>query len=198
MAPLTALDILVILLVGLGGLMGVMRGFVTEVLSLLAWVAAVLALRLFYEPVRDWAEGFVGTPSGAAALSFFGLFLVTYILFKILAGRLGARTRTSVVGIFDRALGLGFGALKGLIVASLLFLAVNLGFETIWGKDETRPEWMTASRTYPLMRLSSRLIVDFVEQRRHVGEEKDAPVGYDQEERRDLNELLDATNAFAT
>mgnify|MGYP003575627945 CR=1 FL=1 len=197
MEPLTALDILVILLVGLGGLMGVMRGFVTEVLSLLAWVAAVMALRLFYEPVRDWAVEIVGTPSGGAALSFAGLFLVTFIVFKILAGRLGARTRASVIGPFDRALGLGFGALKGLLVGSLLFLAVNLGFETIWGKDEARPEWMTASRTYPLMRMSSRLIVDFVEERRHA-DEKDAPVGYDREERQDLNELLDATNAFAT
>jgi hypothetical protein len=56
---------------------------------------------------------------------------------------------------------------------------------------------MTASRTYPLLRLSSRLIVDFVEQRRHTGEDR-PPVGYDQEERRDLNELLDATNAFGT
>src|SRR3546814_15054364 len=68
--------------------------------------------------------------------------------------------------LIDRVLGGGFGALKGLIVASLLFLAVNLGYEMLWGNDEPRPDWIEAGRTYPLLKLSSRLIVDFVEERR--------------------------------
>src|SRR3546814_16235835 len=57
--------------------------------------------------------------------------------------------------LIDRVLGGGFGALKGLIVASLLFLAVNLGYEMLWGNDEPRPDWIEAGRTYPLLKLSS-------------------------------------------
>lgn len=200
MAPLTALDIAVILLVGLCAVMGLVRGFVSEVLGLLAWVAAVMALRLFYTPVSDWTATVVESPSGAAILAFASIFLVTFVLFRVVGSRLGARTRQSIVGPFDRVLGLGFGAVKGLIVASLVFLALNLGFETLEGRDAARPEWMAASRTYPLLRLSSRLIVDFVEQQRHGegADGPDAPAGYDREDRQDLNELLDAANAFST
>lgn len=160
------MDIIVLLLVGGGIVLGIIRGFVTEVLLLMAWVAAVMALRLFYSPVSDWATIKTGTEAGGAVLAFAGLFLGAFILFKVIASQLGSRTRQSVVGPVDRLLGGGFGAVKGLICASLLFLAVNLACDVVWGKDEPRPDWIAAGRTYPLIKLSSRLIVDFVEERR--------------------------------
>lgn len=222
---LTAMDIIVLLLVGGGLVFGVMRGFVTEVLSLLAWVAAVMALRLFYTPASVWAAHATGTEAGGAVLAFAGLFFGAFILFRIIASQLGGRTRQSVVGPIDRILGGGFGALKGLIGASLLFLAVNLGYDVIWGKDEPRPEWLAAGRTYPLLKLSSRLIVDFVEERRNDADaesadegqkrhsraegsqkrgkaERKAPAdgskGYTPRQRHELDELLDAANALDT
>ena len=39
-----------------------------------------------------------------------------------------------MVGPVDRVLGAGFGALKGLIGATLLYLGVNLVYDTIWGR----------------------------------------------------------------
>ena len=43
---MTALDIFVIILLGGGALLGFVRGFVHEVLTLFAWVAAILAVLL--------------------------------------------------------------------------------------------------------------------------------------------------------
>ena len=37
---------------------------------------------------------------------------------------------------------------------------------TVYGPQAERPEWMTASRTYPLLNASGRGIVDWVEARR--------------------------------
>ena len=48
-AIMTALDIFVILLLGGGALIGFVRGFVHEVLSLFAWIAAIAALKLFHD-----------------------------------------------------------------------------------------------------------------------------------------------------
>eukprot|EP01037_Dinobryon_pediforme_P035103 gene35103-41336_t len=45
---LTALDILVLLAIGGAATLGLVRGFVTEVLSLFAWVAIVFAVKLFH------------------------------------------------------------------------------------------------------------------------------------------------------
>src|SRR5690606_40630356 len=61
---LTALDIVVLLLVGAGLVTGFLRGFVAELLSLGAWIAAIVALRYLHRPVSLWLEGPIGTVSG--------------------------------------------------------------------------------------------------------------------------------------
>ena len=186
---MTAFDIVVLLMIGLAALAGVLRGFVTEILSLIAWVAGVAALRLFYEPGAAMAAEWTGTETGGAILAFVLIFLIAFIGFRLIARTLGERTRKSVIGPIDRVLGLGFGAIKGLIGASLLFLLVNLFFDVVWGAAEAKPEWLRSARTYPLLKLSSQAIVDWVEERRaDTGPE--APVGYDDEQRSELDELL--------
>jgi membrane protein required for colicin V production len=163
---LTALDILVVLLVGAGLVLGWLRGFVSEILSLFAWFLAIIALRYLHEPVRDLLIGPVGTVSGASVLAFALVFGLVFLGGKLASRRLGGRVRNSVVGPLDRVLGAGFGALKGLILATLLFLALNLVYDTIWGRAAIRPEWMSKSRTYDLLESSGATIVDLVEARR--------------------------------
>jgi membrane protein required for colicin V production len=173
MAALTALDIVVLLLILLGGLAGLARGFVTEVLSLLAWVAAFFAVRLLYPAGEKLALRVTHTESGAAILAFAVIFLTTFIAFRMVAAELGDRTRSSVVGPVDRVLGLGFGAFKGLLFAAVIWLVLGLGFDTMQS-DAPRPAWLTASRTAPLLTVTSKAMVDFVEKRRHPVADADA------------------------
>ncbi|PWG03584.1 CvpA family protein [Sphingosinicella humi] len=170
---MTALDILVLLMVGGGLVFGFLRGFVWEVLSLFAWVGAIIALKLFHEPVAAYLTESVGTESGAAVLAFALVFGLVFIIGKLLARRIGRATRNSIVGPVDRVLGGGFGVLKGLIGATLLFLAANLVYDFFYTTRGARPDWMLASRTYPLLNASGRAIVDFVETRR-AGEDEEA------------------------
>jgi len=163
---LTSLDVIVLLLVAGAALLGLKRGFVTEVLSLFAWVAIVAALKLFHIALAAKLTGVVGTVSGAAVAAFAIIVGVTYLGGKMVANAIGARTRTSVLGPVDRALGFGFGALKGLILASLGFLLVALVVDTVGGGPSRRPVWMTQSRTYPLLNATSAGIADFVDRRR--------------------------------
>ena len=163
---LTALDVVVLLLIVLGGMAGFARGFVTEVLSLLAWVAAIFAVRLLYPAGQRLAFHLTHTDSGAAILAFVVIFLVTFIAFRMIAAELGDRTRSSIVGPVDRVLGLGFGAFKGLLFAAVIWLVLGLGFDTM-DAGGPRPEWLTATRTAPLLEVTSRAMVDFVEKRRH-------------------------------
>jgi membrane protein required for colicin V production len=174
---LTALDIIVVLLVGAGLVFGWLRGFVAEVLSLLAWFLAIMALRYLHEPVRDLLVGPIGTVSGAAVLAFAIVFGLVFTGGKLASRRMGRRVRDSVVGPADRLLGAGFGALKGLIGATILYLAASLVFDTIWGRAAERPEWMTASRTYPLLQSSGTTIVDLVEARRGPAAETNESAG---------------------
>ena len=163
---LTALDIIVVLLVGAGLVFGFLRGFVAEVLSLLAWFLAIVALHYLYEPVKAFLVGPIGTDAGAAVLSFALVFGIVFLGGKLASRRLGTRVRQSVVGPVDRVLGAGFGALKGLIGATLLYLLLSLVYDTIWGRAAERPEWMSESRTYQLLDSSGETIVDLVEAQR--------------------------------
>src|SRR5919106_5031574 len=169
---MSALDIFVILLLGGGALIGFARGLVHEMLSLAAWVVAIVMLRLFHTPISASLTGAVGGATAAAVLAFVVLFLPSFLFMKLLARSLGKRSRRSVLGPFDRVLGGGFGMVKGLLAATLFFLMANLATDLIYGPEAQRPEWMRNSRTYPLLNASGRAVVDWVETRRKSSSER--------------------------
>jgi membrane protein required for colicin V production len=166
---MTALDVFVFLLLIGGGAIGFVRGFVHEVISLLAWVVGIAMLKLFHKQLWSGIENSLHTSVAAAAvLAFALLFVPSFLIVKLVARTLGGRTRRhAVLGPFDRVLGGGFGALKGLLGATLFFLLANLATDMVYGPQADRPEWMTRSRTYPLLNASGRAIVDWVQARRH-------------------------------
>nr|WP_317892078.1 CvpA family protein [uncultured Sphingomonas sp.] len=163
---LTALDIVVLLIVGGAALLGLKRGFVTEVLSLMAWIFVVFAIKLFHTPVSAALVGVIGTSAGAATLAFALIAGIVYFLGRLVANGVGSRTRTSILGPVDRALGFGFGAVKGLVLCSLAFLLLVLVIDTIAGGPKHRPDWVTQSRTYALLDSTSASIADIVYRRR--------------------------------
>src|ERR1044072_8428959 len=160
---LTALDIIVILLVSAGLVVGWLRGFVAELLSLIAWFLAIVALRYLHEPLRDLLVGPVAPVAGADVLAFAIVFGLVFLAGKLASRRLGARGRNSVVGPVDRLLGAGFGALEGVVGGAVLFLVASLVYDTIWSRAAPRPDWMAQSRTYPLLPSSRAMMIDLVE-----------------------------------
>ncbi|HEX5238374.1 MAG TPA: CvpA family protein [Sphingomicrobium sp.] len=165
---MTALDVFVFLLLIGGGAVGFVRGFVHEIISLLAWIVAIVVLKLFHGQLWSGLENTFGSsPAAAAVLAFAILFIPSFVLVKVLARTLGGRTRRhAVLGPFDRVLGAGFGLLKGLLGATLFFLLANLATDMVYGPQADRPAWMAKSRTYPLLNASGRAIVDWVQARR--------------------------------
>ena len=163
---LTGLDIVVLIAIGGAALLGAWRGFVTEVLALMVFVVMVVALKLLHTPLASVLAGPVGTAQGAAVLAFAILAGVTYFGGRMVANALGSRARSSFLGPVDRALGFGFGALKGLILASLAFLLLVLVVDTVGGGPSKRPQWIVTSMTYPLLDKTSAFVADFVDRRR--------------------------------
>ena len=165
---MTALDIIVFFALGFGAVFGFMRGFVHEILSLIAWVMVIFAVRFLHAPVVEYLTAPVGSQSGAAVLAFLLVGIITYMLGRWLARELGKRTRQSILGPVDRVLGFGFGAVKGLIGSTLLFLLAVLVFDTIYGVDRGRPDWIARARTYALMNASGDAMSEFVRARQEA------------------------------
>lgn len=162
---MTGFDIIVLVIVGVAAVGGFLRGFVQEILSLLSWILAVFAIRFLHTDLYTAIEPYIGTESGAAVLAFVLLLLIPYAAMKLIAGRLGEASRTSLLGPIDRVLGFGFGAIKGAIIVVLAFSVLVLGYDTIWGV-QGRPNWISTARTYPIVNAASDELVELIDSRR--------------------------------
>ncbi|WP_188236281.1 CvpA family protein [Sphingopyxis sp. LK2115] len=173
MGSLTALDMIVLTLVGGSAVLGFMRGLVQEVTTLLAWVLAIAAVYFFHAPVTDLTSGWVGTGGAAAVLAFVLLFGGIFALAKWGSRAMGRRSRASIVGGFDRGLGAGFGAIKGLLIATIGFMLLTMLYDIGYG-TAPRPEWMTASRTYPALSASGAAMSKVIAERRAEARDAEA------------------------
>ncbi|MBC7520309.1 MAG: CvpA family protein [Sandarakinorhabdus sp.] len=167
MDQFTAFDIVAMLLVAVAALAGLARGFVGEVVSLLAWAAGILAVRYGFGFAKPYALRVAGDDAGAAILAFVLLFIGAFIAVRVLGGQVSRGAKNSIIGPVDRVLGLGFGAAKGVLAAALLFLVTNLAFDTI-DPGEPSPPWITKARTAPTLAMISKVLVDFVEKHQRL------------------------------
>ena len=79
---MTALDIIVLFLLGGGAIFGFLRGFVQEALSMITWVLIIFAVRLFHAPATAALTEAVSSGSGAAVAAFLAIVIVIYALGK--------------------------------------------------------------------------------------------------------------------
>ena len=163
---MTGFDYIVLLIVGVAAIGGFLRGFVEEILSLCAWAASVMAIRFLHEPLTAYLAQQVSNDTGAGVLAFTILLLLPYFAVRIVAQRMGAASRTSLLGPIDRVLGFGFGAIKGLIIVVFGFSILVLGYDVVWG-PEGRPTWISQARTYPFINSASEALVTLIAERRH-------------------------------
>ncbi len=170
---MTALDIFVLVLMGGGAIFGFLRGFVQEILSLIAWILIIIGVRFLHAPVTDFLVSPIGSESGASVLAFAAIVIVTYALGRWVAKSIGSKSRKSLLGPVDRVLGFGFGMIKGLIGATLAYLLVILVYDGVYGAAVERPLWLSESRTYPLLNASGKAMIQFIDERREIADDTD-------------------------
>ncbi|MGD9812265.1 MAG: CvpA family protein [Sphingobium sp.] len=170
---MNALDFALLLLMGWMALRGYMRGFVEEILSLVAWIVAIMAVRLFLAPVTDLAGIWLGASALTSILVFILFFAISFFVGRAAAKWVGNRTRASFMGPIDSVLGFGFGAVKGLMIAALAFLTFNLVYGLFAGERGERPEWMTRARSYPLLSASAETLSQIVRDRDQLEKAED-------------------------
>jgi len=135
----TWFDFAALAVVGLSGVMAFARGLIREVFSIIAFIGAAIGAVFFADLLRPLVERF--TPlSGALASVAAGLliFLIVFIAITVIASSLAKRTHQSTeIGSFDRAAGLAFGALRGVVVVGLFVLLIRQGD----ADAAQRPQW---------------------------------------------------------
>ncbi len=157
---LNGFDWLVVVLVAIPALLGMMRGFTREAISLAAWVLAAVVVHFFHKPATLWLAPRVSGESWAAIIAFIGLFFGVVFVARIIASLAGGAARRSSLSPIDRLLGLGFGGLKGVILASVAFLLVQ--FTSVFDAERQPPDWLLNSRSAPLLAMTSGAMVGWV------------------------------------
>ena len=141
-------DYAILAVVAISVLVGVLRGFIKEVFSLLVWAAAFLVAYQFGGDVAAMMEDAVSLPSARSAMGFTGLFVAVLLVGGLLNYLLGRLVESTGLSGTDRLLGGAFGAARGLgLVVAVLLVA---GFTPI-PADPWWQESRSIARLMPLV-----------------------------------------------
>ncbi len=105
---------------------GLWRGLVFEILSLVGWVAAYVAAQALVSMVAPLLP--IGTPGGALnqGVTFAILFVFALIIWALLSRLLRMVIHATPLQAVDRVLGAGFGLLRGALLLLVMAIVVTL------------------------------------------------------------------------
>lgn len=150
---MTMFDLIALVVLAVSALVGLIRGFVREVVTVVAFVvaaaAAIFGLRFTGPLARDAID-----PDWAGSiLAVLVVFAAVYLLVRVAAGAATRGVHRSSLGSIDRAAGFGIGLLRGLVVLGVFHLLFNL----VTPADRV-PAWVQDSWMYPVAGQSGRVL----------------------------------------
>lgn len=141
---MTVLDYILIAIVALSTAIGLMRGLVSEVIALVAWVLAFVVARQFGGDVATLLPASLQDPGARMACGFALAFIAVLLLCGALRWLLRSLIKASGLDFPDRVLGGLFGLTRAAFI--LLLIVVGAAFtpapEQAW--------WRSAALTPPL------------------------------------------------
>ena len=119
-------DGIVTIVISLSALISWIRGFIREILSLLAWVGAFIVALTFSHRLADLLAAYIKTPSVRTIIASALLFIVTFMLISLINfGSTFLINRVGLSGV-DRVCGAFLGIGRGVLVVSLMLLLTKL------------------------------------------------------------------------
>jgi membrane protein required for colicin V production len=120
-------DLVILAVIIFSAIISFMRGFSREAMSLGTWLLAITVTLVYTSrfsvllPIDT-----VQSPQARATISALSLFVGTLFMGGIINWVFERIMSRSTIGKWDRAVGVGFGIVRGVVIVSLLVLAANL------------------------------------------------------------------------
>ncbi|HSB97310.1 MAG TPA: CvpA family protein [Spongiibacteraceae bacterium] len=109
-------DWTIVAILGVSCVLSLLRGFVREALSMVAWILATFVAIAFHERLAAVFSKWIDTPSLRLIMAFATLFVLTLLVGAIVNKLLGTLIAASGLGGLDRLLGTVFGLTRGLLI----------------------------------------------------------------------------------
>lgn len=148
MNSLPIADLLVSAVIAACIVLSAMRGVIAEAGSMVAWVVAFFFAKLFAASFAEIAFASFQPRLFALALSFISLFILACLIQKILRSLLTGAVSAVGLGFANRILGGVFGALKGILIITLLVMLASktdLPDTEEWRQSYTVPFFVSLS-----------------------------------------------------
>jgi len=118
-------DILIIVILGYSLVRGLFRGLVKEVSSIVGVLGGFYAAYTYYSVLADLLARFIHDKSYLNILSFLIIFCGVLIAVGVLGVIIKYLLNIAFLGWIDRVGGVVFGALKGVLIVSILFITLT-------------------------------------------------------------------------
>lgn len=141
------IDIAIIGLILLSAVISIFRGFVREVLSLVAWVAAFYVALRFSGKAAEYLTPYIGIESLRMGTAFLGIFFIVLILFSLLNYVIARLVDSTGLSGTDRFLGVIFGLARGAAIIIIMVMLAELtpvAANKSWQKSVLIPQFKQA------------------------------------------------------
>lgn len=155
---MTWVDVAVLAGLAVSGLIGLLRGFVREVLGIAGWVGAGIIAVWAHRPVVAWLAPQLGPHSALADPLAYGLtFVVALTVLLVLTHLISRGVHRVGLGGIDRLLGLVFGLARGAAVVAVAYMLAQMLIPV-----QNWPPAVRQSRSLPLVYDLARWAVDLL------------------------------------
>lgn len=201
---MTAFDIIALLVLLVSAGIGFVRGGTREVVTVLAFAVATAIAVYGLRFTGPLAQKALHPTLLADAVAVLGVFIVAYALLWA-GGRALMRgiRETEMLSGLDRALGVGFGLLRGLVILGVFYLLFNIATP-----PERAPHWIKHAALYPLSGAAGHMLMALAPKGQAMAG-KMAPAlahalkdgmagssqepGYDEQSRKSVDDLVERT-----
>jgi membrane protein required for colicin V production len=122
---MNALDIVIGIILVFGLVRGIFRGLVEEISSIIGVFGGIYGAVFYYSDAATFLRRWISDTAYANILGFLIIFGLIFIVVSILGVLIKYLLNIASLGWFDRLCGAAFGAIKGVLIASVLLFTLT-------------------------------------------------------------------------
>lgn len=146
---MTLFDYVVLFIVGCSMLIGLFRGLIKELISLIGWIAALVVANAYAGALADLLPAAVPGQALRLIVAFIALFIGVRLLIMLVAMLLDSLIEATGLTLADRGLGAVFGLARGavLVIAGVLVCGMTeIPRQAFWKNAALSPMAVGAAR----------------------------------------------------
>jgi membrane protein required for colicin V production len=150
---LTGVDVLILVVLVGSTVIGALRGFIREAVSVVFWILAIWGAWQFGPVIEPHLGGLLADPSIAPWVGRLVILVLILVVGWVAGMLLSYFTRSMGLGPLDRAIGVLFGVVRGMVLVGLMIIGAELlhmNQEEWWGRSKLVPygeavgDWLRA------------------------------------------------------